>query len=77
MEKGGDHATQGGHDGEEAHDPENAERAEDGPGSGSGDERDGHNEEIKDVPTAFPEGEAVGEEPDGDFCAEDDEAELV
>ncbi|MEX1111288.1 MAG: hypothetical protein WEB31_05760 [Chthoniobacterales bacterium] len=57
--------------------PEDAERADDGPGSGPGHQGDGHDDKVEDVPSAPPEKSAEGEELADDLDDEDGKAGLV
>ena len=77
MDEGGDDFTKAGDDGEKAKDTEDAQRTKNGKGAGSGNEGNGDDEEVEDVPAVCPEAEAVAEEFDEDFGAKNDEAEGV
>lgn len=77
VQKCGDHFAQAGDHGEQAQDPQDAERTDDSPRSGPGHEGDGDHDEVEDIPTAPPEESAEGEQLADDFDDEDGEAGFV
>jgi hypothetical protein len=67
VQEGGDDLAQLGHHGEEPHHPEDAQRAEDGPGPGARHEGHADDEGVEPVPAAAPEEGAVDGQLDEQF----------